>query len=127
MAAAAERERNLASRVPARVTWEAEHRALRERAAELNAELSSRCCQHLRVAVERLAPCVTEAVALCLSSPALGAPGSKPPRASRPIASTTPSQGWNRRQRASVITAGADCTEGIEPEARSGRSRVPGA
>ena len=60
IAAATERERNLASRLPDRAEWEAEHRALRERAAELNAQLSSRRREHLRVALERPAPYLTE-------------------------------------------------------------------
>jgi conjugative relaxase-like TrwC/TraI family protein len=41
IATAAERERNLASRAPDRAAWNADHRALRERAAEINAQLSS--------------------------------------------------------------------------------------
>jgi hypothetical protein len=40
----------------------AEHRALRERAAELHAQLSSRRREHLRVALERPAPYLTEAL-----------------------------------------------------------------
>ena len=62
IAAAAERERNLASSVPDRAAWEAERRALRERAAELNAQLSIRRREHLRVALERPAPYLTEAL-----------------------------------------------------------------
>ena len=62
IAAAAERERNLADRLPDRAEWETEHRALRERAAELEAQLSSRRREHLRVALERPAPYVTEAL-----------------------------------------------------------------
>ena len=62
IAAAAERERNLASSVPDRAAWEAERRALRERAAELNAQLSTRRREHLRVALERPAPYLTEAL-----------------------------------------------------------------
>ena len=60
IAAAAERERNLASSVPDRGQWEAERRALRERADELNAQLSDRRREHLRVALERPAPYLTE-------------------------------------------------------------------
>ena len=56
IAAAAERERNLVSSVPDRAAWKAEHRALRERAAELNAQLSTRRREYLRVALERPAP-----------------------------------------------------------------------
>ena len=59
IAAAAERERNLASSVPDRAAWEAERRVLRERAAELDAQLSSRRREHLRVALERPAPYLT--------------------------------------------------------------------
>jgi hypothetical protein len=55
-------ERKLASNVPDRAAWEAERRALRERAAELDAQLSSRRCEHLRVALERPAPYLTEAL-----------------------------------------------------------------
>ena len=62
IAAAAERERNLSSRVPDRTAWEAERRALRERAAALNAQLSSRRREHLRVALEQPAPYLTEAL-----------------------------------------------------------------
>ena len=62
IAAAAERERNLSSRVPDRTAWEAERRALRERAAELDAQLSSRRREHLRVALEQPAPYLTEAL-----------------------------------------------------------------
>jgi AAA domain len=62
IAAAAERERNLASSVPDRGQWEAERRALRERAAELNAQLSTRRREHLRVALERPAAYLTEAL-----------------------------------------------------------------
>ena len=91
IAAAAERERNLASSVPDRAAWEAERRVLRERAAELNAQLSTRRREHLRVALERPAPTSRKRWALSLTSRALAAPGSKPPRASRPTASTTPS------------------------------------
>jgi hypothetical protein len=62
IAAAAEGERNLASSVPNRDEWEAECRALRERAAELDAQLSRRRREHLRVAQERPAPYLTEAL-----------------------------------------------------------------
>ncbi len=56
IAAAAERERNLARSVPDRAAWDAEHRVLRERAAELHGQLSTRRREHLRVALERPAP-----------------------------------------------------------------------
>jgi hypothetical protein len=62
IAAAAKRERNLASRVPDRAEWEAERRVLRERAAELDAQLSSRRREHLRVALERPAPYLSTAL-----------------------------------------------------------------
>jgi conjugative relaxase-like TrwC/TraI family protein len=62
IAAAAERECNFASSVPDRTEWEAERRVLRERAAELTAQLSSRRREHLRVALERPAPYLTEAL-----------------------------------------------------------------
>jgi Mrp family chromosome partitioning ATPase len=62
IAVAAERERNLAERIPDRAECEAEHRALRERAAELNAQLSSRRREHLRVALERPAAYLTQAL-----------------------------------------------------------------
>ena len=53
IAASAERERNLASSVPDRAAWDAERRVLRERAAELDAQLSSRRREHLRLALDR--------------------------------------------------------------------------
>jgi hypothetical protein len=62
IAAAAQRERNLSSSIPDRAQWEAEHRALRERAAELNAQLSTRRREQLRVALERPAAYLTEAL-----------------------------------------------------------------
>jgi hypothetical protein len=62
IATAAERERSLASSLPDRATWEAEHRALRERAAELTAQLASRRREHLRLALERPAPYLTTAL-----------------------------------------------------------------
>ncbi|MGZ4181542.1 MAG: MobF family relaxase [Solirubrobacteraceae bacterium] len=62
IAAAAERERNLASSIPDRAAWETEHRALRERAAEIDAQLSSLRREHLRVALERPAAYLTEAL-----------------------------------------------------------------
>ena len=49
IAVCAERERDLASRVPDRAEWDAERRVLRERAAELDAQLSSRRREHLRL------------------------------------------------------------------------------
>ena len=69
IAACAERERNLASSVPDRAAWEAERRVLRERAAEINAQLSSRRREHVRVVLERPAPYL---------STALGAPPDQP-------------------------------------------------
>jgi hypothetical protein len=62
IAAAGERERNPADEVPDRGPWEAERRVLRERVAELNAQLSTRRREHLRVALERPAPHLTEAL-----------------------------------------------------------------
>jgi hypothetical protein len=62
IAAAAERERNLTSNLPDRTAWDAERSALRERAAELNAQLSTRRRDHLRVALERPAPYLTKAL-----------------------------------------------------------------
>ena len=56
IATAAERERSLARSVPDRAAWDAEHRVLRERAAELHAQLSTRRREHLRLALERPAP-----------------------------------------------------------------------
>ena len=61
-AAAAKRERNLASSIPDRTAWDAERRALRERDAELDAQLSTRRREHLAVALERPAPYLTEAL-----------------------------------------------------------------
>ena len=62
IAAAAERERNLADRVPDRAAWETERRALRERAAAIDAQLSSRRREHLSVALERPAAYLTQAL-----------------------------------------------------------------
>jgi hypothetical protein len=62
IAAAAEREPNLASSVPDRAAWEAEGRVLRERAAELNAQLSSLRREHLRLALERPAAYLSTAL-----------------------------------------------------------------
>jgi conjugative relaxase-like TrwC/TraI family protein len=62
IAASAERERDLASSVPDRAQWEAERRALRERAAELNAQLSSRRHEHLRLVLERPAAYLSTAL-----------------------------------------------------------------
>ena len=61
-AAGAERERNLASSIPDRAEWDAERRVLRERAAELDAQLSSLRREHLRGALERPAPYLTTAL-----------------------------------------------------------------
>jgi hypothetical protein len=55
-AMAAERERELAAQVPDRATWQAERRVLRERAAELETQLSIRRRDHLHDALERPAP-----------------------------------------------------------------------
>jgi conjugative relaxase-like TrwC/TraI family protein len=62
IAAAAKRERNLASSVPDRAAWDAERPVLRERAAELDAQLSSRRQEHLRVALERPGPYLSTAL-----------------------------------------------------------------
>ncbi|MEA2359857.1 MAG: hypothetical protein QOI62_3117 [Solirubrobacteraceae bacterium] len=62
IAAAAERGRNLASRVPDRAQWEAERRVLRERAAELGAQLSTRRREHLRLVLEQPAPYLSTAL-----------------------------------------------------------------
>jgi conjugative relaxase-like TrwC/TraI family protein len=69
IAAAAERERNLTSSLPDRTAWEAERRVLRERAAELTAQLSTRRREHLRVALERPAPYLTEALGALPAQP----------------------------------------------------------
>ncbi|MGZ6651357.1 MAG: MobF family relaxase [Solirubrobacteraceae bacterium] len=62
IAAAAERERNLADRVPDRAAWEAERRVLREGAAALDAQLSSRRREHLRLVLERPAAYLSTAL-----------------------------------------------------------------
>ena len=62
VAAAAERERNLADKLPDRAAWDFDRRELRERAAELNTQLSRRRREHLRVALERPAPYLTQAL-----------------------------------------------------------------
>jgi hypothetical protein len=61
-AAAAERERDLASRVPDRAAWQAERQPLRERAAELEVQLSMRRQEHLRDALERPGPYLSAAL-----------------------------------------------------------------
>ena len=53
IAVSADRERDLASSVPDAAAWDAERRVLRERAAELNAQLSSRRREHVRAALDR--------------------------------------------------------------------------
>jgi hypothetical protein len=62
IAAAAKRDRKLSSSTPDRTAWDAERSALRERAAEIDAQLSSRRREHLAVALERPAPYLTEAL-----------------------------------------------------------------
>ena len=62
VAAAAQRERNLARSIPDRAASDAERRALRERTAELEAQLSTRRREHLAVALERPAPYLTQAL-----------------------------------------------------------------
>jgi hypothetical protein len=62
IAAAVERERNLASSLPDRTAWEAERAPLRERATELEAQLSGRWQEHLRHALERPAPYLSTAL-----------------------------------------------------------------
>ena len=61
-AAASERERDLATRLPDRAAWQAERQPLLERTAELDAQLSSRRQEHLRVALERPADYVSTAL-----------------------------------------------------------------
>ena len=53
---AAERERDLAAQLPDRATWQDERRALRERAAELETQLSIRRREHVHDALEHPAP-----------------------------------------------------------------------
>jgi conjugative relaxase-like TrwC/TraI family protein len=69
IAAAAERERDLADRLPDRAEWETERRVLRERAAELNAQLSIRRREHLRLVLERPAPYLMEALGALPETP----------------------------------------------------------
>ena len=69
VAAATERERTLASSVPERVAWKAARRVLRERAAELNAQPSTRRREHLRLALEQPAPYLTEALSTLPDKP----------------------------------------------------------
>jgi len=52
IAAATERERDLAPRVPDRRRWEAEHAPLRERAAALREELGARRERHVERALD---------------------------------------------------------------------------
>ena len=58
----AERERDLADRVSDRAACDFERRVLRQRAAEIDAQLSTRRREHLRVALERPAPYLTQAL-----------------------------------------------------------------
>ena len=53
IAVSAERERDLASSVPDPAVWDAERRVLRERAAELDSQLSSRRREHVHAALDR--------------------------------------------------------------------------
>ena len=69
IAAVAERERNLARSLPDRTEWEAERRVVRERAAELDAQLSSRRRDHLREVLERPAPYLTQALGAIPDNP----------------------------------------------------------
>ena len=69
IAAASKRERDLADKLPDRAAWEAECRVLRERAAELEAQLSSRRREHLRVALDRPAPYLTQALGALPETP----------------------------------------------------------
>jgi conjugative relaxase-like TrwC/TraI family protein len=62
IAVCGERERDLADRVPDRAAWDAERRVLRERAAELDAQMSSRRREHLRVALEQPAAYLSSAL-----------------------------------------------------------------
>jgi hypothetical protein len=55
-AMAAARERGLTAKVPDHATWQGERRGLRERAAELETQLSTRRREHLHDALERPAP-----------------------------------------------------------------------
>jgi conjugative relaxase-like TrwC/TraI family protein len=69
IAAAAGRERDLADRLPDRAEWDAERRVLRERAAELDAQLSSRRREHLRAVLERPAPYLEAALGVLPDQP----------------------------------------------------------
>ena len=53
IAVSAERERDLASSIPDPAVWDAERRVLRERAAELDSQLSSRRREHVHAALDR--------------------------------------------------------------------------
>jgi conjugative relaxase-like TrwC/TraI family protein len=55
-AMAADRERDLAPKVPDHATWQADRRALRERVTELEAQLSTLRREHLHDALEHPAP-----------------------------------------------------------------------
>jgi hypothetical protein len=61
-AAAAERERDFAGRVPDRAAWKAERQPLRERADALEAQLSIRRQEHLRDALEHPGPYLSAAL-----------------------------------------------------------------
>ena len=55
--------------VPERAAWDTERRVLCERAAQLDGQLSSRRREHLRVALERPAPYLTEALSALPDQP----------------------------------------------------------
>ena len=59
---AADRERKLALAVPDRATWDAERRHLRERAAELDMQLSMRRREHLRDVLQHPRPYLVSAL-----------------------------------------------------------------
>ena len=125
IAVSAERERDLASSVPDPAVWDAERRVLRERAAELHAQLSTRRPSTCTLRSTDQPPTSPWCWALPLTSRAVAASGSKPPRASRPTASTTPSPTPATHSdhppppRASVRTGNAPTTTLSEPSETS--------
>jgi hypothetical protein len=106
IAAAVERERHLASILPDRAQWDAERRVLRERAAELDAQLSSHRREHLRVVLERPAPYLSTALGALPDQPRARRTWQQAATRMRPTASTTlsptPTTHWDHPQATSV-------------------------
>ena len=121
LAAAAKRERNLADRLPDRAAWEAERRALRERAAQLS--ILRR--EHLRVALERPAPYLTDALGALPGQPRArrtwqqGATGSETDRFDHPVTDARHALGSARPRTVGARTGSAPSTTSNGPNETS--------